>query len=412
MRAPPPPRKSKGRYFKQASNYILKIITLQKLRNRWNLHRIHCFDRQVQFKAKITRDRNKNGVIRKSYNQFGSVKKRKWYRKPGKTNNSKKPLLIIDYNHYCTVKNNVVGNNSRKQNSIKPQISADNKNDITTNNKQNNYPQITILERSTLSKLHISKRKYKLKKLNMKLTSTFPEPNLQDKFSSIDINDDEKEELLMKTVQEHHIYQKLNELADVKISLNKKNIIKTTAIPNSNVTTDANNRKGDQRLQIDKNFFIQLPRDNITIDKLFTESNDNTHQSKNNKNSNYNIDQEKYHMIEKHPHLDMIRTPYNNTKLKITDFLNKIEKETKPNMEELYTDGISTTRLDSDFDDTMLLSGKYSNQYITNNRSYDRRSKGGDKLDEVATSSDMINSLKVAHNMFNNYLEIKTAFQK
>lgn len=197
MRAPPPPRRSKSRYIRKSLHRIYKFLTLQSLRRRWKLHKLHKVSRKnnLPHKQKKISDHVVTPLLIEDILGYqGELES------PAKNN---KPLLIASFPKGCAAS-----------------------------------PRVRILQRSRLSRIYISKRKYKLKNFNPGLLKAGKRDG------SIKNSCAQRVHFIRKHVSKH---------ADIKVNYHRKNIIKSTRIP-----VNVNDKRAPQLLEFSQAKSIRL----------------------------------------------------------------------------------------------------------------------------------------------------------
>lgn len=119
MRAPPPPRRSKSRFLAHCVVQLRQLISCYRLRKRWHLHKLHKIHRTGGAAVSPISGIHAEDMM----NMPTALQPR---------NSRKKPLLIAEFPKGCS-----------------------------------RSPRVRVLQRNRLSKLMISKRKYKLKSFDV-----------------------------------------------------------------------------------------------------------------------------------------------------------------------------------------------------------------------------------------------------
>ncbi|SCU95788.1 LAMI_0F03796g1_1 [Lachancea mirantina] len=176
MRVAPPPRKSRVRRLRRLASGAHRIATLKRVRRYWNLHKVHKINRRNKRKRGISRERFAGNTPLNSgdFLDLGSF--------ADSANADHKPLIITSYPNGC-----------------------------------GRSPRVKILQRNSFHKSLISKRRYKLRKFNPGIfESTDAEISRIDCFESA--------VRIKRSVSKH---------ADVKVTFEERNVIKTTCLPYS-----------------------------------------------------------------------------------------------------------------------------------------------------------------------------------
>lgn len=199
MRAVPVPRKSKVRFVRRKAGQVYQIVSLRRIKRKYNLHRLHKIHRRN------TRTKRQKGAQPSSSttplisDDFLGLSS--GLESPAAKN---KPLLIASFPHGC-----------------------------------DRSPRVRVLQKNLLSRFWISKRKYRLRNYNAGLVhSRLQEQNPEyvDCFQSC------------RTIR-----KQASKYADVKINFERRNVFKTVCIPVNHLE----NRR-PQFLEFDPDHSIRL----------------------------------------------------------------------------------------------------------------------------------------------------------
>lgn len=176
MRAPPNPRKSRLRVIRRALHNAHNVLTIRKMRRKWNLHHLHKIHRRNILSSKdekITHSMNTPLILEDVMERNSSN-----HSPAGKN----KPLLIASFPHGCA-----------------------------------RSPRVRLLQRNTLSRFFVSRRRYKLRKFNPGKLKTGNEREIRGRKGHL-----HKAHIIRKQAAKH---------ADVRINFEKRNVMKTVLLP-------------------------------------------------------------------------------------------------------------------------------------------------------------------------------------